>query len=289
MTLAAIEAALKAAGIAEARTEALILAEHFTGKIRAALLASPDAELDGGAKTALSPTHADARSGVPAASLAEAVERRVLREPLTYITGVAYFMNEEYEVSPACLVPRRETETLVEEAARAVGEKNAAVLDVCSGSGCVAISLAALAPHARVRAIEISEAAIAIAVRNAARNGTSDRVTFECADMFAWTTESKFDVITANPPYIAAGEMRALDPELSFEPSAALTDGGDGLSFLRELCQRYASFLSPGGVLLCEIGSSQGAAALEIARRAGLRAEIVCDLSGRDRVLKSAL
>ena len=270
MTLAAIEAALREAGIDEARAEALILASHFTGRSRASLLASPDAELE-------------------CAALADAVNRRSLREPLTYITGVAYFMNEEYEVSPAVLVPRRETETLVERAAALIGDRAASVLDVCTGSGCVAISLAALAPNVRVNAFDVSAEAVAVARQNADRNGVADRVTFEVADMFAWTCGDRFDVITANPPYVRADEMSVLDPELSFEPPSALTDGGDGLSFVRELCARYARFLAPRGTLLCEIGACQGADALDIARSAGLDASILRDLSGRDRVLEARL
>ena len=270
MTLADIEATLRAAGIDEARAEALILASHFTGRTRASLLASPGDEFE-------------------SAALAEAVDRRAGREPLTYVTGVAYFMNEEYEVSPAVLVPRRETETLVEAAAKAVGDRASSVLDVCTGSGCVAISLAALAPGVRVRAIDVSADAIAVAERNAERNGVAGRVSFEVADMFAWASDERFDVITANPPYIRADEMSSLDPELSFEPPFALTDGGDGLSFVRELCSRYARFLATDGVLLCEIGAAQGESALAIARTAGLDAAIIHDLSGRDRVLSASL
>ena len=274
MTLADVEAALAGAGIAEARAEALILAEHYTGKSRASLLADSDGELDA--------------AGRSAASLAEALERRRRREPLTYITGVAYFMNETYEVSPAVLSPRRETETLVEAATAAVGDRAASVLDVCTGSGCAAISLAALAPNARVLAIDVSPDALAVAKRNARRNAVAERVTFALADMFCWTTDEKFDVITANPPYIRADEMAFLDPELSFEPAIALTDGGDGLSFVRELCRRYSRFLAPGGELLVEIGADQGEAALDIARSAGLDARIERDLSGRDRVLRAS-
>lgn len=267
MTLSGIEAALRGAGIDEARAEALILASHFTHRTRASLLASPRDELESEA-------------------LANAVARRVRREPLTYITGVAYFMNEEYEVSPAVLVPRRETETLVEAAADAIGDGEARVLDVCTGSGCAAISLAAIAPGATVRAIDVSEDAIAAAKRNAVRNGVADRVSFEVADMFRWTGVGQYDVITANPPYIRADEMPSLAPELSFEPRIALTDGGDGLSFVRELCTRYVSFLSPRGVMLVEIGAAQGEEALTIARGAGLEARILPDLAGRDRVLE---
>ena len=107
--------------------------------------------------------------------------------------------------------------------------------------------------------------------------------------MFAWTPDDAFPsfaVITANPPYVTAAEMETLDPELYFEPPSALTDGGDGLSFVRELCSRYAGFILPGGALLCEIGCTEGKAALEIARGAGLDGQIIRDLSGLDRILK---
>lgn len=266
MTLTEIETALRSAGIAEWRAEALILAGHFTGMSRAHLLACRDAELDG-------------------TGLVRALDRRIAREPLTYITGTAYFMNEEYEVSPACLIPRRETECLVEAAAKCISGRRAEVLDVCTGSGCVAISLAALEPEANVLGIDISADALSLAARNAVRNGVADRVSFERSDMFVWSTDRKFDVITANPPYIRADEMSSLDAELAFEPSIALTDGGDGLSFVRELCSRYVGFLADGGALLCEIGSAQGASALAIADACGLDAQILPDYSGLDRIL----
>lgn len=267
MTLSDLEAALCSAGIAEYRAEALILAEHFTGISRARLLACRDTSLD-------------------SRDLAAALERRLAREPLTYITGVAYFMNEEYEVSPACLIPRRETECLVEAAAQCISGQRAEVLDICTGSGCAAISLAALEPGVNVLGIDISADALSLAERNAARNKVDGRVRFECSDMFVWSTDRCFDVITANPPYIRADEMRSLDAELAFEPEIALTDGGDGLSFVRELCSRYVGFLAPGGALLCEIGSAQGREALGIAASCGLDAQILPDYSGLDRILR---
>lgn len=267
MTLAQLESALRSAGIGEWRAEALILAEHFTGMSRARLLACRDTELD-------------------SAPLSEALRLRIAREPLTYITGVAYFMNEEYEVSPACLIPRRETECLVEAAADIISGRCAEVLDVCTGSGCAAISLAALEPGVHALGIDISAEALSLAARNAVRNGTADRVRFELSDMFVWNTDRRFDVITANPPYIRADEMRSLDAELSFEPEIALTDGGDGLSFVRELCSRYVGFLADGGVLLCEIGCAQGREALDIAAFHSLDAQILPDYSGLDRILR---
>lgn len=304
MTVDSIEEALLGAGITEAKAEAYILAEHFLSVPRSRLVLMRDEELS-------SP------------ELECAVARRIKREPLAYITGRAYFMNEVYRVTPDCLIPRPETELLVLEAekalrdfasAAALSAENAAfsdfsagladsaasaaadgpvrplrVLDLCTGSGCVAVSLLKRCGNITADALDISAPAAALCAENAASNGVGERIRVICADMFAWTPDDAFPsfaVITANPPYVTAAEMEALDPELYFEPPSALTDGGDGLSFVRELCSRYAGFILPGGALLCEIGCAEGKAALEIARSAGLDGQIIRDLSGLDRILK---
>lgn len=302
MTVDSIEKALLGAGITEAKAEAYILAEHFLSVPRSRLVLMRDEELS-------SP------------ELERAVARRIKREPLAYITGRAYFMNEVYRVTPDCLIPRPETELLVLEAEKALRDfasayrdENAAfsdasaglndraasaaadgpdrplrVLDLCTGSGCVAVSLLKRCDNITADALDISAPAAALCAENAVSNGVGERIRVICADMFAWTPDDAFPsfaVITANPPYVTAAEMETLDPELYFEPSSALTDGGDGLSFVRELCSRYAGFILPGGALLCEIGCAEGKAALEIARGAGLDGQIIRDLSGLDRILK---
>lgn len=274
MTLDSIEKSLLGAGIAEAKAEAYILAEHFLAIPRSRLVLMRSEELD-------SP------------ELESAVGRRLRREPLAYILGRAYFMDEVYRVTPDCLIPRLETELLVleaEAAAKAFYASNPAepirVLDLCTGSGCVAVSLLRRCAEATVDALDISDGSIALAGENAVSNGVGDRLRTVCADMFAWTPDGRYAVITANPPYVTADEMEELDPELYFEPSSALTDGGDGLSFVRELCARYTKYLLPGGTLLCEIGCAEGGASLGIARAAGYGGEILRDLSGRDRILK---
>lgn len=272
MTLDSIERSLLGAGIAEAKAEAYILAEHFLSVPRSRLVLMRTDEL-------VSP------------ELERAVARRIKREPLAYITERAYFMDEVYRVTPDCLIPRPETELLVLEAEAAAKEwakpdRKVRVLDLCTGSGCVAVSLLCRCPDITADALDISAPAVALAGENARSNGVGDRVNVICADMFAWVPDGRYAVITANPPYVTAEEMAGLDPELYFEPPNALTDGGDGLSFVRELCGRYTKYLIPGGVLLCEIGSAEGEASLEIARAAGLEGEILRDLSGRDRILK---
>lgn len=272
MTLDSIEKSLLDAGIAEAKAEAYILAEHFLSIPRSRLVIMRNEEL-------------------VSSELESAVERRIKREPLAYITERAYFMDEVYRVTPDCLIPRPETELLVLEAEAAAKEwanpdRKLRVLDLCTGSGCVAISLLCRCPHITADALDISAPAVALAVDNAESNGVGDRVNVICADMFAWVPDERYAVITANPPYVTAEEMAELDPELYFEPSSALTDGGDGLSFIRELCTRYTKYLLPGGTLLCEIGCAEGDASLETARAAGLEGELLRDLSGRDRILK---
>ena len=299
MTLDEIERALSAAGIGESRTEAYILAEHFLKipKSRLVLMNGEELLSDG---------------------LSAAVERRINREPLAYILGSAYFMNEEYEVSPDCLIPRPETEQLVCRAVELLPH-GGRFLDLCTGSGCVAVSLLSLRHDASGEALDISDGACRLAERNACRAGVDGRLKIVRADMFSWKpcahdvsgvssdgesaggcadfresadrshptdeTARVYDIITANPPYVTAEEMRDLAPELYFEPEIALTDGGDGLSFVRELVRRYTRFVKRGGYLLCEIGSGEGASSLEIAADGGFDTEILKDFSGCDRIL----
>ena len=271
MTLDSIANSLRDAGIDEALTEAYILAEHYLHipKYRLAALRGDDLPA----------------SAEDEAALDAAIRRRITREPLTYILGTAYFMDEEYEVSPDCLIPRPETELLVLEAAKHCPE-NGRILDVCTGSGCIAVSLLRRRDDLSGDAVEISAPAASLARRNAVRNGVDDRLNVIEADMFSWEIDGEYDVIVSNPPYVTADEMASLDPELSFEPRSALTDGGDGLSFYRELCERYAGHVRKDGVMLCEIGCAEGKAVLGIARENGLCGEIVRDLAGLDRMIR---
>ena len=267
MTLRSIERALRDAGIENYASEARCLCAHFTGFSEAHLLSMRDTELD-------------------APELCEAVRRRVRREPLQYILGEWEFMGLPFSVSPACLIPRPETETLVETALTHLPE-NSRVADFCTGSGCIGISIAHFRRDVFVTAVELYENAALMAEKNAVRLGVADRFTVQRGDVtrMKFPHGTAFHMIVANPPYIALNEMESLAPELSYEPRTALTDGGDGLSVACGVLRIASETLSPDGVLLMEIGSSQGEAVSGLAGKAGFRHEILRDLCGRDRIL----
>lgn len=264
MTLREIEEMLRRSGVPDARFDALQLAASFTGHSTAYLMAARDEELSG-------------------IGLEAAVRRRAAREPLQYILGWWAFMGGTYEVSPDCLIPRADTETLVEEALRLVkpGDR---IADLCTGSGCIAVSVAERA-DCTVTAVELFPKTAAVASRNAGRHGVLSRVSVIVGDVRqdVFGKNDTFDLILSNPPYVTADEMTGLEPELSFEPRAALTDGGDGLSILRSIIEIYPAHLAPGGTMLLEHGSEQGAAVRDMAEKQGLSAETIRDTAGRER------
>lgn len=211
------------------------------------------------------------------------INRRAAHEPLQYILGKAYFMGLEFMVSPDVLIPRFDTEILVEEALKHINsDKN--VLDVCTGSGCIAISVAKLS-NAKVVAVDISEAALNMAKKNAEYNETSN-VTFIHSDMFS-DVEGKFDVILSNPPYIRSEEVLKLMPEvLVHEPHLALDGHEDGLFFYEILARESSKFLNPSGLLIMEIGYDQAedvSRLLENNNFTDIR--VIRDLAGLDRVV----
>jgi len=267
MTLKSIETALREAGVEDASFEARCLAAHFTGRSMASLLASPADDL-------LSP------------GLEAALDRRVRREPLQYILGTWEFMGLPFFVSPDCLIPRADTETLVENALLHL-PKNARAADLCTGSGCIGISLAHFRPDVAVTAVELSEVAARMAERNARALGVADRFRVIRGDVTGavFAPDETFDMIVSNPPYIACNEMSGLAPELSYEPRMALTDEGDGLSVIRGVLRTARRHLTPEGVVLMEFGAAQGSAVSAIAEEYNLQGEILQDAGGRDRVL----
>ena len=269
MTLNDIRRALSAAGIDDAAWEARLLAAHFTGFSDARLFTMGNEELI-------------------AQGLEDAVRRRCSREPLQYILGTWDFMGLTFAVSPDCLIPRPDTETLVEAALRMLPPR-ARTADLCTGSGCIGIALAHYRPDITVTAVEIAPATAAIARENAIRLNVADRFTVLEADVTGdvFPADIKFDCITANPPYIALDEMETLAPELSFEPRCALTDEGDGLSVIRGVVRCAAKALTSEGILLMEFGASQAADVLAIAREYGFCASILRDAGGNDRVLQA--
>lgn len=224
-------------------------------------------------------------------ALRKLVMRRGQREPCQQILGSASFCGLEIAVNRNVLVPRPETELLAEHGWKflsALASSPSVALDFGTGSGCIALALAANCPSALVHALDISEAALSAARENAARNKLSDRVQFHLSDGFAALPEGRrFDLIISNPPYIAASEIASLEPEVrDFEPRLALDGGTDGFDFFRRLAREAGAFLKRGGKLMLEFGDAQAAALREILEKQNWIVEAVLeDYTRRPRVM----
>lgn len=259
--------------------DAQLLLARTLNRPRSWLAAHPEARLD----------------PEPAAALEALVRRLEDGEPLPYLLGEWEFYGLPFVVTPAVLIPRPETELLVERALSWLRKQAipSFVLDVGTGSGCIAIALAVHAPEIRVTATDISAAALAVAQRNADRHGVAGHITFLEADLFpdslspSSSLPSSFSLIAANLPYIPTATLHGL-PIFGREPILALDGGGDGLTLIRRLLAKAPTRLAPGGVMLLEIEASQGAAALSLARQVFRQAEIHLhrDLVGHDRLLE---
>jgi release factor glutamine methyltransferase len=215
------------------------------------------------------------------------VLRRSRREPVAYIVGHREFFGREFAVSPAVLVPRPETEVLVEAALERIANvESPRIVDVGTGSGCIAITLALEAPHARVRATDTSAAALDVAQRNARRLGADDQIAFVRESLLDPDSGGPFDLIVSNPPYIATVDRDALPPEVRlFEPGEALFGGADGLAVVRPLVAAAERVLRPGGWLAIEIGAGQANAVSALVETpAWRRLELRQDLQGIPRV-----
>ena len=226
--------------------------------------------------------------GDAAGRLFPLIARRGAGEPLQYVLGAWDFFGREFLLSPDTLIPRPETEGLAERAVAALRRSPMArplALDVGTGSGAIAVTLAAEVPAARVVATDISPGALRKARENAARHGVAARVLPICCDLLsALKCGGRFAVVVSNPPYVAEGEWPLLPPEVrDHEPPVALLAGRDGLSVLRPLVAGAAGLLSPGGELWCEIGASQGEAASSLSSGTLRPLGVFPDLAGRDR------
>ncbi|MBP5354582.1 MAG: peptide chain release factor N(5)-glutamine methyltransferase [Lachnospiraceae bacterium] len=218
----------------------------------------------------------------------ELAEKRLARVPLQHLTGEQEFMGLPFRVTPDVLIPRQDTEHLVEEALACCEGRR--VLDMCTGSGCIAISIARLGKPASVTGADISEAALAVAGDNAARLGAD--VAWVKSDMFAGI-DGEFDVIVSNPPYIPPEQIEGLEPEVKdYEPRLALYGGEDGLDYYRTLVTDGAKHLRParngeeGGILIVEIGFDQGVSVPALFREAGFTGvRVRKDYAGLDRVV----
>ncbi|MBN1923109.1 MAG: peptide chain release factor N(5)-glutamine methyltransferase [Anaerolineae bacterium] len=221
------------------------------------------------------------------------VLRRATGEPLPYITGRIEFCALEFAVTPAVLIPRPETELLVEMALEHADVTPSAppiIADVGTGSGCIVITLASRLPQAQCYAIDLSPAAMEVARQNAARYGVLERLHFLEGDLLAPLPEPA-DIIVSNPPYIADTEWDNLPVSVRHEPAMALLAGCDGLNAVRRLLAQAPAKMRPGGILLVEIGERQGAVVLALAQQVFTHAEcrIRTDLAGKDRVLQIRL
>ncbi len=275
-----VGAALRSAGVAlaadgardaaEARAEAELLLAHALGKDRTWLF-----------------THADDPLDDAAALRFEAlVERRRAGEPVAYLVGQRGFWRFDLEVTPDTLIPRADTECLVEQAlARLPKDRPLRLVDLGTGTGAIALALATERPRANVVAVDLSPGAVAVARRNAQRLGLAARVEVREGAWFAPVAGESFDLIASNPPYIEADDPHLAEGDLRFEPRSALASGADGLDDLRLIVRDAPAHLRPGGWLLVEHGWQQGAAVRALFDAAGfIDIGTERDLEGRDRV-----
>jgi release factor glutamine methyltransferase len=221
----------------------------------------------------------------------ELIRRRRKGEPIAYIRGQKEFYGRTFQVDSRVLVPRPDTETLVDTALRRAQAKvGGRYLDLCTGSGCVAISLARERPACQVFAVDLSSEALAVARENAIRLGAVSQVAWLCGDLFAALsnlTNVRFDLITANPPYIPRAEIDKLTVDIrEFEPSMALLGGDDGLDVTRRIVAEGRAWLRPRGALAVEIDSAQSADVARLFEKEGfVEVTVEKDYGARDRVV----
>jgi len=257
---------LKESGVDSAEFDAAELFCRFVGVTKASLLTDADREYLSN-------------------DLEEAIVRRCERMPLQYILGEWDFFGLTFEVGAECLCPREDTELTVETAIGSL-PKNASVLELCTGSGCIPVAICKKRDDVRVVSTDVFENTLKLARRNAVRHGVDDRIRFVRSDIFAHdpvVADNSIDAIISNPPYIATGDIEGLSPEVHFEPTAALDGGGDGLDFYREILGYYKRFLKKDGTVILEIGYDQGSSVVGIAADNGFSCSILKDLGGNDR------
>ena len=253
-------------GFESARLEAELLLAHLLSTDRVGLYVDPDRPL----------------TGEEIDAYRDLIRRRAGGEPVAYLTGQREFFGLQFEVTPAVLVPRPETEMLVDRARQLNARR---LLDLCTGSGCVAVTCAVRLPETEVVATDLSAAALEVARRNAATHGVENRVRFLEGDLFeALGSDDRFDLITANPPYVPQGQAAAV---ALHEPQEALFAGADGMAILRRLIGGAPARLEPGGTLLVEIGEDQEVAVRAETEPLFASVEIHRDLAGHPRILEA--
>ena len=264
---------LNRAGIAEAKLDARLLLECVCGTDHSALLAHPDREITEDEQNRYN----------------EFIERRAKREPVAYILGNWDFMGLTFKVNSDVLIPEQDTEVLVEEAMRFL-EDGMRVLDLCTGSGCIALSLLRYTNDTKAVGTDISDKALLVAKENADNLGFSDRAEFIKTDIFPAEDMGKFDIIVSNPPYIASKVIETLAPEVKdYEPRLALDGDEDGLVFYRRIVENVHKYLYSSGYLFLEIGYDQAQALTEMLENDGHfhDIEVIKDFAGNDRVVRA--
>lgn len=259
---------LEAAGIADSQVDSWLLAEFVFGITRVKYYANMQMTVDG-------------RS---AEKYNELVNQRAGHIPLQHIIGNQEFMGLTFKVNENVLIPRQDTELLVENVVDCLGNDERTVLDMCTGSGCIAVSIDRLSKDSKVTAVDISEKALEVAQENNRLNNAN--VTFIQSDLFTNVT-GKYDIIVSNPPYIRTDEIPKLIEEVkSHEPVMALDGMEDGLYFYKKICSEASDYLNDNGKIFFEIGYDQGDDVSEILRQNRFcNIEVLKDLSGNDRVV----
>lgn len=268
-------ARLKEAGIDEPRRETTSLLAFAIGRDAVFLFAHPE--------YALTPTELE--------SFQSFVERRRNREPFHYIVGTKEFYGLEFAVTPGVLIPRPETELLVEDAINILSElPNASLFEIGVGSGCISVSILHNSPTASAVAVDISEIALAIAAENSSRHNVTDRLALKSGDVYDGV-EGKFDLIVSNPPYIPDSDLATLQTEVGhFEPHSALFGGDDGLDIVRRIISEAPAFLDKGGHILIEIGFGQAASVKDLFdREIWDEVAFIRDLQGIDRIARAMI
>ena len=264
---------LENAGIEDYVYEAKLIIKHGTGYTSAQILSNYTKPLT------------DYQQNLLTAIL----KQRLIRYPLQYILGYWSFFGRDYKVGPGVLIPRPDTETVIEVCLEKLkSRENKTVLDICSGTGCIAITLA-LEATAEVTALEKYNEALNYLKANAEKNNAPIHIVQGDA-LKGDASDKKYALIVSNPPYVTKEEMKSLQPEVAFEPETALLGGDDGLLFYRAICKNYRNSLENGGTLVFEIGAAQAKDVKEIMENGGFSGVTVKkDLSGHDRVVFGTL
>lgn len=259
-------------GVENPRLDAEVLLSHILGKDRLYLYVHFDQPLE----------------ATELAAFRAAVKKRAARLPIAYITGIKEFMGLDFQVTPAVLIPRPDTEILVEKALKILAENDSPkILDIGTGSGAICVSMLVNLPSAKAVTVDISPEAIAVAKGNAQKHEVAQRLTFCQGDLFNPVQGQVFTAILSNPPYIPEADIAGLAPEVRQEPNLALVGGRDGLDFYRRIILEGRNYLAPGGFIAMEVGIGQAQQVADLAKKSGFFtvSEIVKDYGGIERVV----